>query len=386
MGAFQRYFLNYLFHARTRQGLLFLALIGLFLSSLSLMIIQGIMGGLQRGLVARSKSYHGVGEVRFQEAALEGSWWERVKPLGLPVVRERQTEVLARNGGQVAPLILHGVDFRGRPPEFLGKKDTSGLVLGAELAQKLKTTFFSDLLIIAPASTESLMGEIPRQLSVTVSDYLLTDVPELDGLHAWVRLSFVQNLLRSRGAERWRVYSQSAWEELSEMLGSEPQVMLISWEEQNKTLVWALNLETRVMLALFTAMSLLVALAITTGLFLFFTRIRPDLASFWLLGLSLHKIERLVFSFVLQLSALSCALGLLLGVVFLLVLERFGHNLMPDIFVERSFPVQIDLTGATIAFCVPFLVSLVFSTFSFLQFRRENPSFIQLVRGGGEGS
>ena len=59
---------------------------------------------------------------------------------------------------------------------------------------------------------------------------------------------------------------------------------------------------------------------------------------------------------------------------------------MPDIFVERSLPVHIDALGLSISFFVPFLVSLVFSTFSFVQFRRDNPSFIQLVRGAGESS
>jgi len=293
--------------------------------------------------------------------------------------------VLARHGSLVAPLVLHGVDYSGKRPPFLADKDIDGLILGADLAQKLRTTFFADVTIIAPGVTESLMGEIPRQLSSNVSDYLLTDVPELDANHAWVRLPFVQNLLRTRGAERWRVFERKDWQALQQLLRGE-DVRFESWEEQFQTLVWALNLETRVMLALFTAMALLVALAITTGLFLFFTKIRPDLASFWLLGLSMPKIERLVLGFVLQLSTISCLLGVAVGSTFLVVLERFGHNLMPDIFVERSLPVHIDAQTLTIAFFTPFLVSLVFSTFSFLQFKRDNPSFIQLVRGAGENS
>jgi len=82
MLAFHRYFLAYLFRARTRQGLLFLALAGLFLSSSALTIIQGIMGGLQRGLVARSQSYHGVGLVHFPQAGLEAKLWPEVQKRG----------------------------------------------------------------------------------------------------------------------------------------------------------------------------------------------------------------------------------------------------------------------------------------------------------------
>ncbi|MBY0516292.1 MAG: hypothetical protein K2P81_05255 [Bacteriovoracaceae bacterium] len=386
MNPFYKYFLNYLFHARTRQGLLFLALVGLFLSSSALIVIQGIMGGLQHGLIARSQNYHGVGVIRFADQLEEKDLWNEVKSNRWAMSRERQVEILIRNGSQVAPLILHGVDLQGELPPFLKEKDLNGLVLGADLAQKLKTTFFTDVMMIAPATTEALAGEIPRQLSTAISDYLLSDVMEIDTMHAWIRIAFVQNLVRLRGADSWRFYNLDDFKAAKKSIRPSEGVIIESWEDQHQTLMWALNLETRVMLALFTAMALLVSLAITTGLFLFFGKIRPDLASFWLLGLSLPRIERMVLTFVLQLSGVSCFFGVALGSGLLLILERFGHNLMPDIFVERNFPIQINLLNLSLSFFVPFLISVVFSMFSLFQFKKDNPSFIQLVRGSGESA
>lgn len=379
MNAFYQYFLGYVFRARTRQGLLFLAVAGLFLSSLSLVVIQGVMGGLQNGLIARSKSINGVGVIRFDSG--EREHFNNYQSRGWKFTREVEMEILARSQGHVAPMIIHGIDLVSYKPEFLVNKDLTGIVLGVDLAQKLKTSFFYNLKLIAPSSTSGLAGEVPRQLSTEVSDYLLSEVQEIDQLHAWTRIGLVQNLLRVREANRWRFYDQGDYVQAQkELTGSE----FISWEDDHKTLMWALALETKVMMILFISMSLLVAVSITTALFLFFTKIRQDLASFWLLGFSLKKINRLLLTFIVQLSGLACLSGILLGVGLLFVLERYGHVIVPDIFVERTFPIHISLQTLISSFCIPYLIAILFSFFSFQSFRKDNPDFIQLVRGASE--
>jgi len=294
-------------------------------------------------------------------------------------------ELLARHGGQVAPVVLHGVDPRTLLP-FLAGKDLGGLVLGADLAQRLRVTFYGEVRLVTPAVTEALMGEVPRQLAEDVTDYLVSEVSNLDSSHAWARLALVQNLLRTRDANQWRFFGREDFEAARAWLAGRPGVRAQNWEERHSTLVWALNLETRVMLALFVSMALLVALAITTGLTLFFARIRGDLASFWIMGLSLGRLHRLSLGFVVMLSGIVCAVGVGVGSVLLLALSRAGATLMPDVFVERSLPVQFSPVSLFIAFSVPFLIALVFSLWSLWVFRKENRTFIHLVRGAGQAS
>jgi ABC-type antimicrobial peptide transport system permease subunit len=87
-----------------------------------------------------------------------------------------------------------------------------------------------------------------------------------------------------------------------------------------------------------------------------------------------------------MLSALVCAAGVGLGSVLLLALTRAGATLMPDVFVERSLPVQFSPVSMLVAFLVPFLIALVFSLWSLWLFRKENRTFIHLVRGAGQAS
>lgn len=382
-GPFFRYFFSYIFRAKTRQKLLFIAVTGLFLSSFSLMVIQGIMGGLQHGLISRSKSINGGHLIKFPGTSPESLFElkEILRKEGIPFYSELETEVMLRKRNFVAPAKLHGIDLTDERPEFLRDKDFSGLVLGSDLAGKLKTQFMDDIEVIAPAVTDSIMGEVPRFVADSVSDYLYTEISEVDDLEMFARLSFVQNLLRENSVNQIRIFGGVTPILLNRLMGAAPPTARhLSWADQNQALVWSLDLETKVMLFLFISMSLLVAIAITSGLMIFYSKIKRDLMSFWILGMGQKKLLALCFKFTLILSGITVLIGGIFGSITLLILERFGHDLMPAIFVERSLPVQLNFNNIVISLLIPFGISLVFSWFSFAYFRKENQSFVNIVR------
>ena len=384
---FFSYFIKYIFKAKTRQRLLFIAVTGLFLSAFSLMVIQGIMGGLQEGLIARSKSVHGSHLIIFDDV-IDGPLHE-IKDIlrkeAIPFYSELEVEVMLKNRNFVAPAKLHGINLNDERPKFLLDKDFDGLVMGSELSSKIKLQFLDDVQIIAPGVTDSLMGEVPRFVSETLSDYLYTELAEVDDFEVWARDSMVQNLVRKRGINQIRLFGEVPDEVLKKIERVETSVpkRMISWEKMNEALVWSLNLETKVMLFLFISMSLLVAIAITSGLLIFYSKIRKDLMSFWILGMSQQKLINLCFKFTLILSGLTVIIGGIFGHITLLLLESFGHELMPDVFVERELPVQLNFTNILISLVIPFGISVVFSYFSFLNFRKENQSFVSIVRSLG---
>lgn len=105
--------------------------------------------------------------------------------------------------------------------------------------------------------------------------------------------------------------------------------------------------------------------------------------SFWILGMSQKKLISLCFKFTLILSGFTVLIGGIFGYVVLKLLETFGHELMPDIFVERQLPVQLNFSNIVISLMIPFGISLIFSYFSFVNFRKENQSFVSIVRSLG---
>ncbi len=384
---FFSYFFSYILRAKTRQRLLFIAVTGLFLSAFSLLVIQGIMGGLQQGLISRSKAVNGSYVLVFDGVTEEGleEMKDVLRKAAVPFYSELEVEVMLRNRNFVAPAKLHGIDLEDERPPFLQEKEFSGIVMGSELAAKAKLQFLDDLQVIAPGVTDSLMGEVPRFVSETLSDYLYTEISEVDDFEAWVRLPMVQNLVRSRGVNQVRLFGEvppSVLEALARIETGVPK-RIVSWEQMNDALVWSLNLESKVMLFLFISMSFLVAIAITSGLLIFYSKIRRDLMSFWILGMSQKKLLNLCFKFVLILSAITVTIGGTCGFLALKLLETFGHEMMPDIFVERQLPVQLDFAHIVVSLAIPFSISVVFSYFSFANFRKENQSFVAIVRSLG---
>lgn len=376
--SFFRYFLAFIFKSKTRQKLLFIAIAGLMLSSFSLLIIQSIMGGLQNGLIQRSKMVFGHGAMEMSNGQKNyQSLYDKLRAKNIEFYPEYEIELLVKHSNQLSPVILHGIDFNHGVPEFLSKKDREGIVLGSELGSSLNAYFSSRLEFISPAHIDHLFGAMPRSVSEEVSDFYMSELTEIDSIHAWTRLRLIQNLVRKKMINRIVFYHKEAFQAAQEIF---PNYSFITWEQKNKSLVWALKLETNVMLMLFVAMSFLVALCITSGFMIFFDKIKSDLLSFWVLGLSKKEVFSLTYLFTHFLSILFCLLGLGLGGLVLYLISSNQINFMPDFFVERSIPVKVTLATVLKSFFIPYIIATLFAKSSFNLFKKENSSFLNQIR------
>ncbi len=375
-----KYFFFYIIKAKNRQRLLILAVVGLFLSSFALIVLQSTMGGLQNKLMERSKAILGKAVLYHKEVPTAESYQKLFKILNdkkIKYSKEYEIELLVRFQTFITPVIVHGIDQSGFVPDLLrndlqsnsnGKK--ADAIMPLELAYKLGVAPPETLQIISPAHVDDLLGEVPRSQSINIERTISSDVPEIDLYHLWVRLPLIQNLIQSHLINRVRIYSDTDFSELKKIIP--PEIQLKTWEDENATLVWALKLESSVMIFLFAAMSLLVSLCISSGLLIFFNKIKSDLASFWILGASFSKIDRATKYFLHLMSFLSIGGGVLFGLIFLWLFDHYAPEIMPDVFVDRKIPILITMKGLFISFIVPYAISSIFVTFALAQFKREH--------------
>lgn len=400
LSSMQRYFLSSLTRGPHKQRLLLLAIAGLVISSFALLVLQSTMGGLQHKLIERSVAVHGHSALE-----LRGQWrkdylsiaqriHDQFANQGLIVVPEYEIELLARQGTMVAPLLVRGLDLSFGRPDFMGEipsiERDFNMIIGLDVAYKLRVSPGMELRLMSPGQTSAIAThEIPRLVTAEIQRHHRSDVPEVDALQAWIRIGVVQNLIRAREATHLRFWGPVEPAQIVSFLKtlypdgmSTKELLMILWEDQHQTLMWALNLETTVMVFLFIAMTLLVALSITSGLLLFFDRVKKDLASFWILGASRNALDRASGLFLVLMSLLSTLTGMGLGLLSLWFLHQFGGELMPEGFVDRKIPVLIKNSALMVSFFVPFGISLLFSAATLYQFRRDN-DFLETIRSIG---
>jgi hypothetical protein len=99
--------------------------------------------------------------------------------------------------------------------------------------------------------------------------------------------------------------------------------------------------------------------------------------------MSQEMLMKLCLRFVTLLSGITCFIGVITGIVTLKLLDLHGHDLMPNIFVERRFPVEVTPFNIILSLFIPFAISIIFSFLSYLNFKKENQSFISIVRSVG---
>ncbi len=383
---FTKYFLTYIIRSRTRQHLLFLAIIGLIISAFALLVMQSTMGGLQRNLVSRSKAVNGHAVLipnNPSETSQNSELIRDFKNLGFSPVKEYELEVLAKNGSTIIPVVLHGVDPLGEKASFLVDQDFDQMVLPYEVSYKLGVTKGDKITIISPAHVNHFMGDIPRMMSAEINSLITTDVPEVDLFHIWVSLKKVQSLIRARDINRIRLYGKGDLASANELLKQKyTSFRMVTWEQQNDSLVWALSLENRMIIFLFIGMTLLVSLCIISGLFIFFSKIKTDLSAFWILGSSKNELQKASKWLLNIMGILSVATGILLGLIFLFALENWDLNVMPDVFVDRKIPVYITSKGVFLSFFIPTIISVTFSHLALNSFKKET-NYLEHIRSVG---
>lgn len=339
------------------------------------------MGGLQHKLINRSKSISGQGIIEIPKSLKESQvvlLEKQLRDANIQFSSEYVIELLIKYNSILHPAIVHGVS-ESSVPRFLSDQDFE-IILPIDLAYRLNVSPPEILRLVSPSHTDSFFEDIPRYVSVELKKIISTDVPEIDAVHAWVKLSKIQNLIGEKRINTIRIFQGfDQARNVVNQYSAKTQQHLKSWEDENATLVWALNLESSIIVFLFAAMSGLVALCILSGLFIFWSKIKSDLAAFWIMGSSFESIKKNIFRFFHLKIVLTLFFGIAFGLVFLFLFDHYGVEILPEVFVERKIPIFISAKAIILSFLIPYLISMGFIFYSIKEFEKDS-NFLEFIR------
>lgn len=383
---FVKYFIGYVFQAKTRQGLIILVILGLALCSFALVILQGTMHGLQQSMIERYQKVEGafaITTIRNDEASSQilSRVQQSLKHRKIPHYPALVMEVLLKQNEYIAPAILTAFDTELLWPTFLEDQDQSGLILGADLGAKLKAGPFNNIKIYSPSHTIAMLGDVPQFINEQVSGFMLSGFEDVDMIRAWSRLSMAKNLIRENKINQIQFFDSSLKIEVENIISPyKKELKILTWEDQHKELMWAFNLETIVMVFIFTMMAILVSLTIISSCSLFLNKVQLEMFVFWLLGESSQKIKQGLFFTFQTVIVGSISAGLLFGFAVLLYLDLKSPMIMPDVFLERTIPVVFAWKHMIVSFLIPYLIASLFVYVSLKEFFNMQTSFSSLIK------
>jgi lipoprotein-releasing system permease protein len=399
-------------YLRSRRGSRLLSLIstiailGVTVAVSALIVIIGVMDGLQTDL--REKILIGSPDIRVMNYGedLMMSEWRSVlaKVLRQPGVVAAgpfvHTQALVLAGHHK---YMEGVFVEGLPPDGAGVPQVTtirqratagdfkfetldgqhrGAVLGSKLAEKLNVTPGIDsisLVTIDQNHPDPVTGyPLPKTMQLEVTGIFDTGMYEYDNSYVVVSLATAQQLaqlgnavtgIEIRTPTRW--VAPEIGQRLADSLGP---LRVLDWHQQNNQLFSALKLEKLGMSVILLLIVLVAAFNIISTLVMVVTDKTREIGILRAMGMPARSIRRLFFAQGLVIGVVGTGAGLMLGLVAAVVI---GRNkliaLDPTIYFIDHLPVATQPVDVTLIVVASLAVAALATVYPALQASRLYP-------------
>lgn len=368
-------------YLRSRRGsrlLSFISVIaigGVIVGVSALIVVMGVMNGLQRDL--REKILIGSPDIRVLSYGddLKIPDWRNVmqkvkrEPGVIAVAPFVLTQGLVSTGHD----FIEGAYIAGIDPQTRGVPEVTtirehatqgdfrfassdgqqrGVVLGKLLAARLNA-YPGDTIVVATISgtkvNKALGNFVPRPVRFEVTGIFETGMYEYDNAYAYMSLAAAQDVaaldtavtgLEVKTRDRWSAPDIAP--ELAQRLGFPYRT--VDWQEQNSSLFQALKLEKLGMGVILLLIVLVAAFNIVSNLTMVVTDKTREIGILKAMGMTAKSIRRVFFAQGLVIGIAGTVLGFMLGLVVSLALGRYKLiRLDPSIYFIDHLPVATQV-------------------------------------------
>ena len=347
-----------------------LSLIGIALGVATLIIVMSVMNGFRADLIERILGISGHLIVQSSEGPMRN--YEQITA----AVRNadgvvRATPIIEGQAMAMAEGAASGALVRGVRPEDLATNTlitaginsgsledfhgTNALILGDRLALSLGVGVGDQVTLVAPQTTPTAFGTVPRMKGYTVVATFGVGMFEYDSSFVFLPLEAAQVFFRMQETVSAVEVLVDDPEELDGPVAAirafVPDVRLFDWRQANRQFFNALQVERNVMFLILTLIILVAALNIISSMIMLVKDKRGDIAILRTMGAPRAMILRVFFMAGASIGVIGTLAGFALGLGFSLNIETirrgieglFGTQLFaPEVYFLSQLPAKVD--------------------------------------------
>ncbi|AGW12346.1 lipoprotein-releasing ABC transporter permease subunit [Megalodesulfovibrio gigas] len=272
-----------------------------------------------------------------------------------------------RQGGKLASL---QAQWQGRP----------GVLLGRELADRLRVTVGSQVNLLSPTGRRSAAGYAPKVMIFQVAGIFKTGMFEYDSSLVYISLDAAKDLLgfaevQATGIEV-KVDDVDKADQISQRIRKllPPPLYIRHWIEMNANLFAALKLEKTAMAVVLAMIVLVGSFSIVTTLVMLVMDKTRDIAVLMSIGASQAGIRRIFTWLGMIIGLAGTTGGFVLGLGVSLLLKRYQFIKLPeDVYPMDHLPVLLDPVDLTAIAVVSLLLCYLATVYPSRKAARLNP-------------
>jgi lipoprotein-releasing system permease protein len=235
-----------------------------------------------------------------------------------------------------------------------------GLIVGPELLKSLQVDLGSEVNVVTPEGEMGPTGLMPRSRPFRIVGVFKTGMYEYDANYAYASFSDTRAFLNRQGATGVEIKAVNADRaiEIAATLQTQlgPDYEVLDWQEMNRSLFYALELEKIAMFVVLTFIILVASFSIIAMLIMIVIEKARDIAILKSMGVPDRGIRRIFVFQGLVIGALGAFIGLALGLAICAYLSVYGVPLDSEVYYISKLPVEVNaLEVGAVLVCALFI-------------------------------
>ena len=223
-----------------------------------------------------------------------------------------------------------------------------GIIVGQELARTLRLHVGDTVDVVSPHGDLGPSGPIPRTRPFRVAGIFYSGMYEFDMKMAYTTVEDAQRFLNVGDAVHGievKVRDGDRAEPVAQALASaldRPELRVRAWQEVNRNLFGALQLEKLAMFIVLGLAILVASFCVVASLILMVQEKGKEVGIFKAMGATSEQIVAVFMAQGLMIGILGAATGLGLGYLTCFAAEHFGIPISAEVYYIDKLPVHID--------------------------------------------